>query len=70
MKQLPWLVRPLETEYKVIGKVLSKHYVYDLTKTEFIAIVMKEANGCMNTKRISRIYDNLMIDAGLKTDEL
>jgi hypothetical protein len=67
--RVPRAVRPLETEYMVIGDILNNHNIYNLTDAQFIALVMKKSNGGMNPARVKQIYNNLCEDAGLMPKE-
>mgnify|MGYP006281247061 FL=1 len=67
MTELPRLVRPLETEYIVIGKVLAENDFYSLNFHQFLGIVMKESRGFMNPYRVAQIYQQLREEAGMTT---
>lgn len=62
------LVRPTETLYRCIGKVIEKFglSIYDMPKYSFIGAVMKEGNGILNPSTIQDVYYTLMKEAGIK----
>ena len=60
------LVRPMQTEYMVVGKILDqwKEYLYMTDEQQFLHMCMKHSNGSMNPARIRAIYKQLMEEAG------
>ena len=63
--RLPRLVCPLHDQYIYIGEVLKDYDVYHMTKRHFISLVMKISHGRSNPATVSKIYDDLMEEAGL-----
>ena len=63
--RLPRLVRPLYDQYIYIAEVLMTNDIYQMTKRHFIGLVMKNAHGKANPTTVSKIYDDLMEEAGL-----
>lgn len=61
------LVRPTETLYRCIGKIIDQYdtKIYDMTENKFVGLVMKEAKGMLNPVTIQTIYQNLMKEAGI-----
>lgn len=61
------LVRPMQTEYMIVGFVLTnwKNYFYQATEEEFVAKCMTLSNGSMNPNRVKEIYKQLREEAGL-----
>ena len=65
--RIPRAVLPLRDEYLTVSEIIdfSGHSIYNMTKQEFVAVVMKVSNGFFNPTRAEQIYLDLMEDAGL-----
>lgn len=61
------LVRPLYTEYIIVGKVVRSlaHDLYKTSENSFVDECMKASGGSMNPNRLREIYRELMEEAGL-----
>lgn len=61
------LVRPMQTEYMVVGTILNNwgKYLYRSTEEEFLMKCMTLSHGSMNPDRVKAIHRQLMQDAGL-----
>jgi len=64
--RIPYATRSLKNLYLSVARVIEKDYYIDMTENQFIGEVMKESGGQCNPKSISKIYHELMKDAGLK----
>ena len=65
------LVRPLQTEYIVVGGFLMnwQNAIYNLTESQFVGECMRLAGGSLNPNKLKQIYNQLMDEAGLKHDK-
>jgi len=63
--RLPRAVRPLQSEYITIGKIVADNNFYYMTRIEFVKLAMRFSHGFGNPKRYSDVYDLLMEDGGL-----
>jgi hypothetical protein len=63
----PRAYRPLQTEYQVIGFVLSNwgSYLYKADEDEFVGKCMTASFGTMNPTRLREIYRMLIEEAGI-----
>ena len=61
------LVRPLQTEYIVVGGLLMNWHntIYTLTEEQFVGECMRKSHGSMNPNRVREIYKELMEEAGV-----
>ena len=61
------LVRPLYTEYIIVGKVVRSlsNDLYKMPENSFVDECMKASGGSMNPQRLKLIYKQLMEEAGL-----
>lgn len=61
------LVRPMQMEYLVVGKVIRwlSYDLYRITEKEFVDHCMRESHGSMNPNRLKAIYKQLMDEAGI-----
>lgn len=61
------LVRPMQTEYMIVGFVLTnwKNYFYQATEEEFVSKCMTLSCGSMNPNRVKAIYKQLREEAGI-----
>lgn len=65
--RIPRAVRPLYTEYEVMGEMLRVFPdLYEMTQERFCTEAMRMSGGFMNPTRIVQIYHELMKEAGLK----
>lgn len=66
------LVRPLQTEYMIVGGFLMnwQNAVYNLTEDQFVGECMRLSGGSLNPIRIKTLYQQLMEEAGLNGTEI
>ncbi len=63
--RLPYAMRYLVDEYRVVGKIVADDTYLEMTEGHFISQCIKLSHGKINPKRARQIYLELMKDAGL-----
>ena len=67
LDKAPRTVRPLQTEYQMVGFIFNQYgnYVYEMDEEEFVGKCMTVSHGSMNPNRVREIYKQLMEEAGI-----
>lgn len=63
--RIPHAIRPLNTAYATVAKVIADDKYLNMSESQFIVECMKTSGGHLNPAKLKQIYAELMKDAGL-----